>query len=928
MRICTIDLETFWSQEHTLSKMNAMVYCMHPETEIISMSYKFDGQPTACVFGEVAAQYVVHEHDWSDTMVVGHNMSAFDSMILAWRLGLRPRMWGCTLAMARPVHALSVGGSLSKLVAHYGLGVKDTSALTATRGRHLKDFTPDERRAMETYNKADVDQCYALFQRLAPHFTAKEMWQIDATIRMLVEPQFVVDHELLANTLVKERARKSDAVMLLAELLGTDASEDEKTVEQEVVSQLASAAKFSALLERRGVAVPVKPSPTDPNRMIPAIAKTDAAFIELQEHEDPVVSAAARARLAVKSTILETRIEAFQAASRASPGLKLPIPLNYCGAAVTGRWSGWSFNPQNLPRVLTSQPKLSDALRNCILAPSGSKVVVADLSGIELRVNMFLWKVPYAMKMFRESPGEADLYRSLAAEVFGIPADQVKKTQRQAGKAMHLGCFSADTLVVTSNGTKRIIDVGAMDLVWDGEAWVQHSGVIHRGIKETTTFRGLTATSDHEILTGRGWVAWGEVCTNPPLYRSALSLATLPSLAGNCAVIPSAVSGSTPLSGVSAGGKDSWISTTCLKARARDATHALSRLLETGSNGIGSTQTSFRTTRIVRDCLTAFRRQLAAATTTLKALRTTAIEGLLWPTRGAGTGQHSFGTLSPSTGGTVPSWKWTESTMTAATRRETSGSLTGSATQRTAELSSSLSSVSQTSNVSLPVFDLYRCGPNHRFTVVCDDGPVIVHNCGFGLRSAEKFVAVAKQIAQINVTEDEAARYIDEYRERHPQIVQGWQTCHEAITDIYQGNERAIDPWGLTVTCDNGIRLPSGRLIRYPGLHVECDNKNRSEWWYGTGQHKTRIYAGKVTENVVQALARDAMADYTLQFYRTTGYRPALLVHDEWVGVLTDSQAQDGLDTLQRIMRTPLPWWPELVTWSEGDVAPSYGAAK
>jgi DNA polymerase I-like protein with 3'-5' exonuclease and polymerase domains len=635
MKIATLDFETFWSQDHSLTKMLPLSYVMHPETEIISCSIKMDDADTDVYFGEARVRSALEQIDWSDAMALGHNMSAFDAMILAWRFGIRPKMWGCTLAMARPIHAITVGNSLAKLVQHYALGVKDNAALLNTKGKHLKDFTTDELRDMARYNKADTDQCYALFKKLKPHYTAAEMWQIDATIRMLTEPAFNVDTELLRDALVKERNRKTTALLQLAELLDMDIDGDTSKVEDEVRVQLLSAAKFSDILTQRNVPIPMKPSPTNPDKEVPALAKTDQEFLDLQESDDTVVAAAARARLAVKSTLLETRIEAFLEASAATQG-RLPVTLNYCGATTTGRWSGWAYNPQNLPRV---SGKLSDALRNCMVAPAGHDVVVADLSGIELRVNMFLWKVPYAMELFKAPPDKADLYRYFAAhDLYNIEESEVSKVQRQVGKVAHLGL-------------------------------------------------------------------------------------------------------------------------------------------------------------------------------------------------------------------------------------------------------------------------------------------------GFGAGGAT-FQKVAKMMGGVDMTLDEAKDVVFKYRDAHVEIARGWRTCHDSLMDIYEGNERAIDPWGLCITCEHGIRLPSGRIIRYPKLHMESDTKGNNEWWYGEGRHRARIYAGKVTENMVQALARDAMADYTLQFFMETGYRPALLVHDEWVGVLRDSKAQDGLDTLQKIMRTPLKWWPELVTWSEGDIAPSYGAAK
>ena len=70
------------------------------------------------------------------------------------------------------------------------------------------------------------------------------------------------------------------------------------------------------------------------------------------------------------------------------------------------------------------------------------------------------------------------------------------------------------------------------------------------------------------------------------------------------------------------------------------------------------------------------------------------------------------------------------------------------------------------------------------------------------------------------------------------------------------------------------------------------------------------------------------IADNALTVQQVTGLNHALMVHDELVYVVPDEEAQSVLDTVQDVMRTPPTWWPELVTWSEGDIADTYGDAK
>ena len=185
MKIATVDLETYWAVGHSLTKMSPIAYCMHPDTEIISCAFKFGNDPTVVVFGEQAVIDYCNSVDWSQYWVVGHNMSGFDAMILSWRLGVKPKLWGCTLAMARPIHAKDVGLSLAKLVAHYGLGYKDQSALIATKGKNLCDFSDDEIDEMRIYNAADVDQCYGLLLKLIPQTRKEEVKLVDMTLSLI-----------------------------------------------------------------------------------------------------------------------------------------------------------------------------------------------------------------------------------------------------------------------------------------------------------------------------------------------------------------------------------------------------------------------------------------------------------------------------------------------------------------------------------------------------------------------------------------------------------------------------------------------------------------------------------------------------------------------------------------------------------------------
>lgn len=66
-------------------------------------------------------------------------------------------------------------------------------------------------------------------------------------------------------------------------------------------------------------------------------------------------------------------------------------------------------------------------------------------------------------------------------------------------------CLAADTVVLTSNGWKTIETVKRFDLLWDGETWVTHGGVIRKEPQETISVDGVRMTADHKVMTKEGW---------------------------------------------------------------------------------------------------------------------------------------------------------------------------------------------------------------------------------------------------------------------------------------------------------------------------------------------------------------------------------------------------------------------------------------
>ncbi len=100
--------------------------------------------------------------------------------------------------------------------------------------------------------------------------------------------------------------------------------------------------------------------------------------------------------------------------------------------AATGRLSSSDPNLQNIP-VRTAEGR---RIRQAFIAAPGNRIVSADYSQIELRIMAHLSDDPRLLEAF--AAGE-DIHRATAAEVFGVPLEQVTTEQRRSAKAINFG---------------------------------------------------------------------------------------------------------------------------------------------------------------------------------------------------------------------------------------------------------------------------------------------------------------------------------------------------------------------------------------------------------------------------------------------------------------------------------------------------------
>ena len=411
MNLVTLDFETYYAQDFSLSKITTEEYIRDRRFEVIGLGLKHGPNPTEWAQGEVQVRELIASVDWGSSAVLAHNMM-FDGAILSWRYNAKPKFLLDTLCMARAAHGVEHSVSLKALTERYGLGAKGTEVLQA-KGKRIDDFTPEEIKAYAGYCINDVELTYALFNKMSVGFPKKELALIDATLRMFTEPTLDLDMGLLEMHLEDVRDRKYKLMV--------DADVNDK-------KDLMSNHKFADVLMSFGVEPPEKISPTTGKETF-AFAKSDEGFKALQEHEDVRVQALVAARLGAKSTLEETRTQRFIDISKRG---MLPVPVRYY-AAHTGRWGGDDkINLQNLP----SRGANGKKLKKSIVAPDGYTIIDADSSQIEARVLAWLAGQDDLTNAF--AVGD-DVYKHMASSIYGKPAEEVDSGERFVGKTTILG---------------------------------------------------------------------------------------------------------------------------------------------------------------------------------------------------------------------------------------------------------------------------------------------------------------------------------------------------------------------------------------------------------------------------------------------------------------------------------------------------------
>ena len=199
-------------------------------------------------------------------------------------------------------------------------------------------------------------------------------------------------------------------------------------------------------------------------------------------------------------------------------------------------------------------------------------------------------------------------------------------------------------------------------------------------------------------------------------------------------------------------------------------------------------------------------------------------------------------------------------------------------------------------------------------------GKVAVLACGYS-----GSVGALKAMGALNMglSEDELLPIVNSWRQSNPNIVDFWWDVEKAAKKVIQDRTSVNMQYGLKFYYESGamfIGLPSGRRLAYVNPRIEWDERfnkdgityegiNLSKWC------RIRTFGGKLVENIVQAIARDCLAESLLRL-DAAGYKIATHIHDEVV--LDVPKGFGSLKEVEEVMSGPINWAPGLPMGADG----------
>lgn len=188
--------------------------------------------------------------------------------------------------------------------------------------------------------------------------------------------------------------------------------------------------------------------------------------------------------------------------------------------------------------------------------------------------------------------------------------------------------------------------------------------------------------------------------------------------------------------------------------------------------------------------------------------------------------------------------------------------------------------------------------------------------------------------SRMGLSQQEEKDIMQRWRQANPHIVRFWATIEAAAVRAIKTGESTTIHRGIVVSYRWGmllITLPSGRTICYPRAEIGIE---RNDGWRGDHEiieyegmnqitkkwERIRTYGGKLTENVVQAIARDILGHIILRAHES-GLNIVFHIHDE---IVVEAEPGQTLQDVESIFSKPINWCRDLPLKGAGYTTPYY----
>lgn len=443
------------------------------------------------------------------------------------------------------------------------------------------------------------------------------------------------------------------------------------------------------------------------------------------------------------------------------------------------------------------------------------------------------------------------------------------------------GCLVADTYVTVLRGADvldcRIVSVRPTDLVWDGEAFVQHDGVVFSGVREVIEYAGLIGTPDHPVLTrdGRGYVSLAEAKANGD----------------------DLVTGATP--------RANRIETTG-RGRGYDEVACGGGEDGRGNSFYGEDNAWKAPTYDILNC--GPRHRFVANGVVVH--NSDGLNGKNLPKR-SGDKELRRSICAP------PGQKIVSCDLA----------------QIEARMAAYVAGEQQLLDLFAAGADPYIDFASKLFGVPPEQvtksqrtiAKSAVLGLQYGMGASKYWLYLMNTLEDTSMVEGvDTESVVRTYRSTYREIKAMWGTIQKRWIPVMMGEAQPFST-GIVRVQKDSVVLPSGMMLWYPNLRRKPDDNS---FVYGYHGREMYTYGAKVFENLIQALARIVMTDAQQRIQKKLGKLPALSVYDDLAYAVREEAAMLFARMLQLEMTQPVSWAPGLPLKAEPAIGDNYGDVK